>query len=70
MVTPYFSKLCHGHPCLLNAPYLNCRSKNRGTQTLNYLTTAYRLYFSMIVMLSIYDNNIGLVVVNTKTICC
>ncbi|VEN40463.1 unnamed protein product [Callosobruchus maculatus] len=30
--TPYFSKLCHGHPCLLNAPYLNCRSKNRGTQ--------------------------------------
>ncbi|VEN46783.1 unnamed protein product, partial [Callosobruchus maculatus] len=23
----------HGHPCLLNAPYyLNCRSKNRGTQ--------------------------------------
>ncbi|VEN49683.1 unnamed protein product, partial [Callosobruchus maculatus] len=33
MVTPYFSKLCHGHPCLLNAPYLNCRSKNRGTQS-------------------------------------
>ncbi|VEN54729.1 unnamed protein product [Callosobruchus maculatus] len=32
MVTPYFSKLCHGHLCLLNAPYLNCRSKNRGTQ--------------------------------------
>ncbi|VEN52269.1 unnamed protein product [Callosobruchus maculatus] len=20
MVTPYFSKLCHGHTCLLNAP--------------------------------------------------
>ncbi|VEN56057.1 unnamed protein product [Callosobruchus maculatus] len=32
MVTLYFSKLCHGHPCLLNAPYLNCQSKNRGTQ--------------------------------------
>ncbi|VEN46605.1 unnamed protein product, partial [Callosobruchus maculatus] len=39
-------------------------------KTLNYLTTAYRLYFSMVVMLSIYDNNLGLVVVNTKTICC
>ncbi|VEN38793.1 unnamed protein product, partial [Callosobruchus maculatus] len=22
----------HGHPCLLNAPYLNCRSTNQGTQ--------------------------------------
>ncbi|VEN50025.1 unnamed protein product [Callosobruchus maculatus] len=32
MFTTYFSKLCHGHPCLLNAPYPNCRSKNRGTQ--------------------------------------
>ncbi|VEN61690.1 unnamed protein product [Callosobruchus maculatus] len=32
MVTPYFSKPCHGHPCLLNALYLNSRSKNRGTQ--------------------------------------
>ncbi|VEN53716.1 unnamed protein product [Callosobruchus maculatus] len=32
MVTPYCSKFCHGHPCLLNAPYPNCRSKNRGTQ--------------------------------------
>ncbi|VEN62950.1 unnamed protein product [Callosobruchus maculatus] len=32
MVTPYFSKLCHGHPCLLNGPYPNCQSKNRGTQ--------------------------------------
>ncbi|VEN54710.1 unnamed protein product [Callosobruchus maculatus] len=41
MVTPYFSKLCHGHTCLLNAPYPNCRSKNRGIQTLNYFTTAY-----------------------------
>ncbi|VEN35201.1 unnamed protein product [Callosobruchus maculatus] len=33
MVTPYFSKPFHGHPCLLNAPYPNCRSKNRGTQS-------------------------------------
>ncbi|VEN62318.1 unnamed protein product [Callosobruchus maculatus] len=32
MVTPYFTKLCHAHTCLLNAPYLNSRSKNRGTQ--------------------------------------
>ncbi|VEN52205.1 unnamed protein product [Callosobruchus maculatus] len=32
MVTPYFSKLCHGHMCLLNGPYPNCRSKNRGIQ--------------------------------------
>ncbi|VEN58999.1 unnamed protein product [Callosobruchus maculatus] len=32
MVTPYFSKLCHGDPCLFNAPYPNCRSKNRGTR--------------------------------------
>ncbi|VEN44777.1 unnamed protein product [Callosobruchus maculatus] len=37
MVTPYFSKLFHGHTCLLNAPYLNCRSKNRGTQNLGLL---------------------------------
>ncbi|VEN55682.1 unnamed protein product [Callosobruchus maculatus] len=37
MVTPYFIKLCHGHPCLLNAPYLNCRSKNRGTQNFELL---------------------------------
>ncbi|VEN49286.1 unnamed protein product [Callosobruchus maculatus] len=37
MVTPYFSKLYHGHPCLLNAPYLNCRSKNRGTQNFELL---------------------------------
>ncbi|VEN51676.1 unnamed protein product [Callosobruchus maculatus] len=40
MVTPYFSKLCHGHTCLLNAPYLNCRSKNRGTQ--NFETISQR----------------------------
>ncbi|VEN38598.1 unnamed protein product [Callosobruchus maculatus] len=33
MATPYFSKLCHGYTCLLNASYYpNCRSKNRGTQ--------------------------------------
>ncbi|VEN47739.1 unnamed protein product [Callosobruchus maculatus] len=32
MAMLYFSKLCHGHPCLLNAPYPNCRSKNRDTQ--------------------------------------
>ncbi|VEN36315.1 unnamed protein product [Callosobruchus maculatus] len=32
MVTPSFSKLCHDHTCLLNTPYPNCRSKNRGTQ--------------------------------------
>ncbi|VEN59979.1 unnamed protein product [Callosobruchus maculatus] len=32
MVTAYFSKHCHGYPCLLNAPYPNRRSKNRGTQ--------------------------------------
>ncbi|VEN45087.1 unnamed protein product [Callosobruchus maculatus] len=37
MVTPYFSKLCHGHPCLLNAPYPNCRSKNQGTQNFELL---------------------------------
>ncbi|VEN55312.1 unnamed protein product [Callosobruchus maculatus] len=35
MVTPYFSKLCHGHTSLLNTLYPKCRSKNRGTQTLN-----------------------------------
>ncbi|VEN34627.1 unnamed protein product [Callosobruchus maculatus] len=37
MVTPYFSKLCHGPTCLLNAPYPNCRSKNRGTQNFELL---------------------------------
>ncbi|VEN34169.1 unnamed protein product [Callosobruchus maculatus] len=37
MVTPYFSKLCHGHTCLLYAPYPNCRSKNRGTQNFELL---------------------------------
>ncbi|VEN52916.1 unnamed protein product, partial [Callosobruchus maculatus] len=39
-------------------------------KTLNFFTTAYGLYFSMIIMLSIYDYNLGFVVVNTKTICC
>ncbi|VEN43945.1 unnamed protein product [Callosobruchus maculatus] len=37
MVTPYFSKLCHGHTCLLNTPYPKCRSKNRGTQNFELL---------------------------------
>ncbi|VEN60056.1 unnamed protein product [Callosobruchus maculatus] len=37
MVTPFFSKLCHGHTCLLNAPYPNFRSKNRGTQSFELL---------------------------------
>ncbi|VEN54640.1 unnamed protein product, partial [Callosobruchus maculatus] len=71
MVTTYFSKLCHGHRCLLNAPYPNIVDQRTEVyKTLNYLTMAYWLYFSMIVMLSIYDHNLGLVVVNTKAICC
>ncbi|VEN51499.1 unnamed protein product, partial [Callosobruchus maculatus] len=37
-------------------------------KTLNYFTTAYRVYCSMIIVLSIYDHNLGLIVVNTKTI--
>ncbi|VEN37169.1 unnamed protein product [Callosobruchus maculatus] len=37
MVTPYFSKFGHGHTRLLNAPYPNCRSKNRGTQNFELL---------------------------------
>ncbi|VEN58010.1 unnamed protein product [Callosobruchus maculatus] len=37
MVTPYFSKLCLGHTCLLSAPYPNCRSKNRGIQNFELL---------------------------------
>ncbi|VEN36147.1 unnamed protein product [Callosobruchus maculatus] len=37
MLTPYFSKLCHGHTCLLNAPYPNCQSKNRGRQNFELL---------------------------------
>ncbi|VEN49633.1 unnamed protein product, partial [Callosobruchus maculatus] len=39
-------------------------------KTLNYFTTVYGLYFSMIIMLSIYDFNLGLIVVNTKTTRC
>ncbi|VEN56601.1 unnamed protein product, partial [Callosobruchus maculatus] len=39
-------------------------------KTLNYFTMAYCLYFSMIILLSIYDYNLGLNVVNTKTIRC
>ncbi|VEN35024.1 unnamed protein product, partial [Callosobruchus maculatus] len=39
-------------------------------KTLNYFTTAYLLYFSIIIMPSIYDHNLGLIVVNTKTILC
>ncbi|VEN56193.1 unnamed protein product [Callosobruchus maculatus] len=37
MITPYFVMLCYGHMCLLNAPYPNCRSKNRGTQKFELL---------------------------------
>ncbi|VEN42609.1 unnamed protein product [Callosobruchus maculatus] len=37
MASPYFSKPCHGHTCLLNAPYPNCRSKNRSIQNFELL---------------------------------
>ncbi|VEN64287.1 unnamed protein product [Callosobruchus maculatus] len=37
MVTPYFSKLGQGHTCLLDAPYPNCRSKNRDIQNFELL---------------------------------
>ncbi|VEN46187.1 unnamed protein product, partial [Callosobruchus maculatus] len=51
--------------------YLNCRSKNRGTQNFelphNGLIT---LVLSMIIVPSIYNHNLGLVVVNTRTIRC
>ncbi|VEN62914.1 unnamed protein product [Callosobruchus maculatus] len=77
MVTPYFSKLSHGHTCLLNAPsnliFTATRIVDQRTEvykTLNYFTTAYSLYSSMIIMLSIYDHNLGRTVVNTKTIRC
>ncbi|VEN47048.1 unnamed protein product [Callosobruchus maculatus] len=33
MVTPYFSKLCHGHTCLLNASSNLIFIVNRGTYT-------------------------------------
>ncbi|VEN55049.1 unnamed protein product [Callosobruchus maculatus] len=39
MVTPYFNKLCHSHTWLLNAPYPNCRSKNRGIQNFELHTS-------------------------------
>ncbi|VEN62870.1 unnamed protein product [Callosobruchus maculatus] len=49
MDTPYFSKLCLGHTCLLNAPYPNCRSKNRGIQNFellhNGLLTSFLDYY-------------------------
>ncbi|VEN59409.1 unnamed protein product, partial [Callosobruchus maculatus] len=60
----------HGHPCLLNVPYLNCRSKNRGTQNFElphyglltlFVDDCHALYLR---------NSLGLVVVNTKTKCC
>ncbi|VEN64465.1 unnamed protein product, partial [Callosobruchus maculatus] len=37
---------------------------------LNYFTTTYCFYCSMTIVLSIYDHNLGLVVVNTKTTLC
>ncbi|VEN33930.1 unnamed protein product [Callosobruchus maculatus] len=46
MVTPYFSKLCHGHTHgLLNAPYPNCRSKNRDIQNFELLHTGLLTLF-------------------------
>ncbi|VEN48135.1 unnamed protein product [Callosobruchus maculatus] len=44
-VPPYFSKLCYGHTCLLNAPYPNCRSKNRGTQDFELLHNGLLILF-------------------------
>ncbi|VEN61256.1 unnamed protein product [Callosobruchus maculatus] len=48
MATPYFSKLCHGHTCQLNAPsntiFTATRIVDQRTEvhtTLNYFTTAY-----------------------------
>ncbi|VEN38111.1 unnamed protein product [Callosobruchus maculatus] len=77
MVTPYFSKLCHGLTCLLNAPsnliFTATRIIDQRTEvykTLNYFTTAFCLYFSIIIMLYIYDHNLVLIVVNTKHILC
>ncbi|VEN47651.1 unnamed protein product [Callosobruchus maculatus] len=55
MVKAYFIKLCHGHTCLLNAPYPNCRSKNRGIQNLellhNGLLTLFLDYYHAIITL-------------------
>ncbi|VEN39023.1 unnamed protein product [Callosobruchus maculatus] len=77
MVTPYFSKLYRGYTCLLNAPsnliFTATQIVDQRTEvhkTLNYFTTAYCIYFSMIIMRSIYDHSLDPVVVNTKTICC
>ncbi|VEN64276.1 unnamed protein product [Callosobruchus maculatus] len=49
MVTPYFSKLCHGHTCLLNAPSnliftasrIVDQIRTEVRKTLNYFATAY-----------------------------
>ncbi|VEN50670.1 unnamed protein product [Callosobruchus maculatus] len=41
MVTPYFSKLCHGHPCLLKRPTRIVDQRTKVHKTLNYFTTAY-----------------------------
>ncbi|VEN61599.1 unnamed protein product [Callosobruchus maculatus] len=48
MATSYFSKLCQGHTCLLNAPsnliFTATRIVDQRTEvhkTLNYFTTAY-----------------------------
>ncbi|VEN45554.1 unnamed protein product [Callosobruchus maculatus] len=42
MVTPYFSKLCHGHTYLLNAFYTRIVDQRTEVhKTLNYFTTAY-----------------------------
>ncbi|VEN54145.1 unnamed protein product, partial [Callosobruchus maculatus] len=71
IVTPYFSELCHGHTCLLNTPYTRIVDQRTEVhKTLIYFTTAYWLYFSMIIVFSTYDHNLGLVAVNTKTVCC
>ncbi|VEN54612.1 unnamed protein product [Callosobruchus maculatus] len=40
MVTPYISKLCYGHLCLLNAPSI-VDQRTEVHKTSNYLTTAY-----------------------------
>ncbi|VEN53410.1 unnamed protein product [Callosobruchus maculatus] len=42
--------------------YPNCRSKNRGTQNFELLHNGLLTFFSMIIILSIYDHNFGLVV--------
>ncbi|VEN42324.1 unnamed protein product [Callosobruchus maculatus] len=37
--------LFHGHTCLLNARYPNCRSKNRGTQNFELLHDGLLILF-------------------------